>query len=68
MTNRRRITIITISIAAGTFLSYFIFRMRRGGELTQMDYITLIGNLIISLAVILGIGFMFLWRKNKNDL
>ncbi|HNQ13042.1 MAG TPA: hypothetical protein PKH65_02045 [Bacteroidia bacterium] len=69
MSNRRRIIIITISVLAGTLLSYFIIKMKRGGaELSQADQISIIGNFIISLAVILGIGFIILWNKNKNDL
>ncbi len=56
-----------VSVTAGTFLSYFLFRMRRGGgELTVQDSHMLITNMVFSLAIILGVGFLFIWRRKKD--
>ena len=67
ISNKRRVTIIVVSVSAGTLLSVLMFKMRRGGqELTATDKNTLIWNLALSLVLILGIGFMFLWNKKKD--
>ncbi len=67
MSNKRRIIIIMLSVGAGTILSYFMIKLRRGGqELTVTDKNTLIWNLAISITLILGVGFMFLWHKKKD--
>ncbi len=67
MSNKRRIIIIMLSVGAGTILSYFMIKLRRGGqELTVTDKNTLIWNLAISITLILGVGFMFLWNKKKD--
>lgn len=67
MSNRRRIIIIVLSVGAGTVLSFFMFKLRRGGQpLTTTDTNTLIWNLAISITLILGVGFMFLWNKKKD--
>ena len=65
MTNRRRVTIIIISVLAGTLLSVLLFKVKRGGELSSQDVSTLITNLVFSLAIILGVGFLFIWNKKK---
>ena len=67
MTNNRRIVIILISVFGGTILSFFVFKLRRGGaELTTQDSNMLLTNFIFSIAIILGIGFMFIWNKKNN--
>ena len=67
ISNKRRVTIIVISVLGGTLLSIGMFKLRRGGQaLTTADKNTLIWNLALSLALILGIGFMFLWNKKKD--
>jgi len=67
MSPKRRVIIVLISVTAGTFLSYFLFRLRRGGEeLTTQDTHMLITNMVFSLAIILGVGFLFLWRRKKD--
>jgi hypothetical protein len=66
MSDRRRIIIITVSVLVGTMLSLLIFKVRKGDAgLTGEDYSMLITNLVFSLAIILGIGFLFLWKKKK---
>jgi len=67
MSPKRRVIIVLLSVSAGTVMSYFLFRLKRGGqELTQQDTHFLITNMVFSLLIILGVGFMFLWRKNKD--
>ncbi len=67
MTNKRRIIIILVSVFGGTVLSFLIFKLRRGGgELTTQDSNMLLTNFIFSIAIILGIGFMFIWNKKNN--
>jgi hypothetical protein len=67
MSPQRRVIIVLISVSAGTVLSYFLFRFRRGGEeLTQQDTHFLMTNMVFSLLIILGVGFMFLWKKKKD--
>lgn len=67
MSPRRRIIIVTLSVGAGSLLSYFLFKLRRGGaELTAQDTHFLLTNTVFSLMIILGIGFLFLWRKKKD--
>jgi hypothetical protein len=67
MTNKRRIIIILVSVFGGTVLSFLVFKLRRGGgALTTQDSNMLLTNFIFSIAIILGIGFMFLWNKKNN--
>ena len=66
MSNKRRIIIITISVLAGTLLSVLMFKLRRGGTLTSNDMSMLLTNLFFSLAIILGVGFLFIWNKKKD--
>lgn len=67
MSPKRRVIIVLVSVTAGTILSYFLFRLRRGGEeLTTQDTHMLITNMVFSLAIILGVGFLFLWRRKKD--
>ena len=67
MTNKRRIIIILVSVFGGTVLSFLIFKLRRGGgALTTQDSNMLLTNFIFSIAIILGIGFMFIWNKKNN--
>lgn len=67
MSPRRRIIIVILSVSAGSFLSYLLFKVRKGGdELSQQDTHMLITNLVFSVAIILGVGFAFLWRKKKD--
>lgn len=48
-------------------LSYFIYKLKRGGQpLTQQDITTLGTNFVFSLAIIIGVGFIFLWNKKKD--
>lgn len=64
MTDKRRVTIITLSVIAGTLLSFFIFKGKKG-VLTKDDYITLGSIMAVSLALIIGISFI-LKRADKE--
>lgn len=67
MSPRRRIIIVFLSVTAGSFLSYLLYRARRGaGGLSQQDQHMLITNMVFSLLIILGVGFAFLWNKKKD--
>lgn len=67
MSPTRRVIIILISVLTGTVLSYFLYMSRRGANgLSKEDYHMLLTNMIFSLGLILGIGFMFIWRKKKD--
>ena len=67
MTPRRRVSIVVISVLGGSILSYLLYKARRGGgDLTSQDTHTLLTNFIFSLGIILGVGFMFLWKKKKD--
>jgi hypothetical protein len=67
MSDRRRIIIILLSVSLGSFMSYLIYKLRRGGEeLTQHDVFSLATNMVFSLGIILGVGFLFLWKKNNK--
>ena len=67
MSDKRRVVIIVCSVLGGTLLSLFLFKMRRGSQpLDDRDVNTLITNFVFSLAIILGIGFFFIWNKKKD--
>ena len=67
ISNKRRVTIIVLSVGGGTVLSFLMFKLRRGGQpLSATDTNTLIWNLALSIVLILGVGFMFLWNKKKD--
>ena len=67
MSPQRRIIIVILSVSAGSFLSYLLFKVRKGGaELSQQDTHMLITNLVFSVMIILGVGFAFLWKKKKD--
>jgi hypothetical protein len=65
MTNKRRITIITVSVIIGTLLSAGLFFMKRRGALTSDDYFFLATNMFFSLMIIFTIGWFLVWRKKK---
>jgi hypothetical protein len=62
MTNRRRTTIIAISVFAGTMLSAGLLYLKRG-SLDNQDYFLLGTNLFFSLVIIFAIGWFLIWRK-----
>lgn len=67
MSNRRRVIIIVISVLFGSVLSFLVYKLRRsGGDLTKEDVSFLITNFSFSLAIILGVGFFFIWNKKKD--
>jgi len=67
MSPLRRVIIVLLSVGGGSILSYGIYKLRRGGgELTTQDTHSLLTNIVFSVGIILGVGFMFLWRKKKG--
>ena len=67
MNNSRRTIIIIASVFTGTVFSFLLFKSRRGAApLTDTDQTTLITNFGFSLAILLGIGFFFIWNKKKD--
>jgi formate/nitrite transporter FocA (FNT family) len=67
MSEKRRITIIIASVFFGMFLSYLVYKLKRGGaELSNSDVTTLATNFVFSIAIIIGVGYMFIWKKKKD--
>ncbi len=67
MSPKRRVIIVLLSVGAGSLLSYGLYKLRRGGgDLTTQDTHVLLTNMVFSVGIILGVGFMFLWRKKKD--
>ncbi len=67
MSPKRRVIIVVLSVGAGSLLSYGLYKLKRGGgDLTTQDVHTLLTNIVFSVGIILGVGFMFLWRKKKD--
>ncbi|HEX5000884.1 MAG TPA: hypothetical protein VFW78_00165 [Bacteroidia bacterium] len=64
MTSRRRATIIFISVLCGTLLSAWLL-MAKKGKLGDGDFFLLISNLVISLLLIFGVGYILIWRKKS---
>jgi uncharacterized membrane protein YozB (DUF420 family) len=62
MNNRRRATLIIISVISGTLLSGWLLLSKRG-TLDNHDYFLLATNLVISLILIFGIGYIMIWKK-----
>jgi hypothetical protein len=63
MSDKKRITIITLSVLAGTFLSYLLMWGRKG-KMEPGDYGTLFVNGLLALAVVVGVTVIF---KNQKD-
>jgi hypothetical protein len=67
MSDRKRIIITIISVSFGSFLSYLLYKFRRGGgPLNSQDVFSLGTNMVFALGIILGVGFLFLWKKNDK--
>jgi len=62
MTNKRRSILIFFSVTAGTAISAGMIFLKRG-SLEGDDMFLLITNLVFSLIIIAGIGYMLVWRK-----
>ena len=65
MTNRRRFTIIFISLTLGSILSIWIVK-KRIGNLSPQSYMQLIFNFIFAAAIVIGIAMLFK-KMNKDD-
>jgi hypothetical protein len=62
MTNKRRVTLIIVSVSIGTMLSAALVSFYRKG-LGPDDYLLLGTNLFYSLVIIFAIGYFLVWRK-----
>lgn len=63
MTNKRRYTLLIGSISVGSVMSFFMFKMKRGGTLTANDWLTLGSIFIISIILLVSISIIL----NKAD-
>jgi hypothetical protein len=63
ISNRRRITIIVISVLTGSILSVLLI-MSRQQKLSSAEWSTLAINFFFALAIVFAIGF-FLSKKSK---
>ena len=68
MSDKRRLVLIIISVTIGMGVSAFIFYAKKQGQpFNHEDYLWMGTNLFFSLLIVIGIGFFFLKKKNKND-
>ncbi len=65
MTDKKRYTLLTVSILIGTVFSFFVFKMKRGGELTNNDWLTLGSIFVISLILLISVSIIF--KKASKD-
>ncbi|NNC85646.1 MAG: hypothetical protein HKN75_06155 [Bacteroidia bacterium] len=65
MSDKKRMTIIILSVLTGSLLSYMLFIFRKG-TLTSHDYFMLFTNMGFALLIVLGIGFYLLKRKKQD--
>lgn len=65
MTNKRRFTIIFISLTLGSILSILIVK-KRIGNLSPQSYMQLIFNFIFAAAIVVGIALLFK-KMNKDE-
>lgn len=66
MSNRRRITIVVISVLIGSLMSVGLFYKRGNGNLDNNSILNLITNMVFSLAIVIAIGLFFAWNKDKS--
>lgn len=68
MSPRRRIVLTIMSVAIGTALSVWLFKMKNQGKpMSDNDWLWLGTNFGFSLLIVLGIGIYLLKRKDKDD-
>ena len=68
MSDKRRLVIIIISISIGMGVSALLFYAKKQGQpFNNEDYLWMGTNLFFSLLIVIGIGFFFLKKKNKNN-
>ena len=65
MSNRRRLTIILVSVLVGSLMSVYIVKKRMGG-LTRDAYIQLGFNFFFAVAIVIGIGLIFTFNNKKD--
>jgi hypothetical protein len=64
MNNRRRYTIIFLSVTVGSLISLYLIK-KRMGTLSKTDYINLGFNFFFTAAIVIGISIL-LQRMNKK--
>ncbi|MEO8148417.1 MAG: hypothetical protein ABI723_12300 [Bacteroidia bacterium] len=68
MTDKRRYSILTVSIIIGSVFSIFIFKMKSGGTLTSHDWLSIGSIFLISVILLFGVSIIFkIADKNKMD-
>ncbi len=67
MNDKKRYTILAVSISVGTIFSIFLFRMKRGGALNSQDWVTLASIFFISIILIFGVSLIFKYAE-KNGM
>ena len=65
ISNKRRTIIISVSVAMGTVLAYFL-TLSRKKDLEPGDYGTLFINMLLAAAILIGIGVIFRMKGNKK--
>jgi len=66
MNSKRRIAIILASVTMGSFLAFLLVRSRMG-TLKPSDWAQLATNFLFAVAIVIGIGMIFRWKK-KDEL
>jgi hypothetical protein len=66
MNNRRRFTIILISVGLGSLISFYIVK-KRLGSLKHEDYVQLGINFLFAVAIVVGIALLFRNMNKKNQ-
>ena len=67
MNDKKRYTILAVSILTGSLFSVFLFKMKRGGSLTSQDWVTIGSIFMISLILIFGVSMIFK-NAEKNGM
>jgi hypothetical protein len=65
MNSKRRLIIVATSVLMGTFLAYLLVKSRLG-TLKPNDWMQLGFNFIFAVAIVIGIGFLFIKTRDKN--
>lgn len=65
MDNKKRLTIIVLSVLFGTIISAWLFMFKRGGTLTKSDLSSLVFNMFFALAIVVFIGVILNRKKEK---
>jgi len=65
MSNRKRITIIILSVLMGTFFAFLLIRSRMG-TLQPNDWFQLAFNFFFAVAIVIGVGWVLRVMRKKD--